>query len=210
VVRPSPDPVTLPNTITLVHEENVQLPRLFRAWHAARRATREEALADVLTDIMSAGRTSRMYRRLILEDQIAQTAVAASDGGELSGTVLIDIMARPDVELARVNRAFNDILDDICRTGVSDLEIRTSINKKEVQLVRRLSTNLGVAGALATYHTLDGNAHRINTEFNRFDGVSREEVRSLASTLRSSASVALSIVPTGERQLAIEELEAAQ
>jgi zinc protease len=202
-------PLTLSRPVRLAHEEDVQLPRYFRAWHGSRRGSPGDALADVLTDILSAGRTSRLHRRLLLEQQTAQSVHAMADGGELSGTILIDVMAKPGTPLSGVADTVDQTLQGIAAGGVTDEEVGISINKKEAQLVRRLSTMLGIANALAMYHTIDGDAGLINGEFERFTGITAGQVTEFARGLTTQPFVELSIVPRGFRSLAASAGEAA-
>jgi zinc protease len=156
----------------------------------------------VLTDILSAGRTSRLYRRLLLEQQTAQSVHAMADGGELAGTLLIDVMARPATPLSGIADTIDRTLQEIAEKGVTEEEVNIALNKKEAQLVRRLSTMLGIANALAMYHTIDGDAGLINREFNRFAGITAPQVTDIARTIAGQPFVELSIVPSGSRVLA--------
>jgi predicted Zn-dependent peptidase len=63
---------------------------------------------------------------------------------------------------------------------------------------------LGVVNALATYQTLTGDAANLNKEFDRFKGITPEEIIADAKKLLSSNKVVLSIVPEGKTNLAAE------
>ncbi len=79
---PRPGPPSLGTETVLQLPDNVHLPRLYLAWHSAPWHTQEDAVLDVLTDVLSAGKNSRLYRALVLEQQIAQSVIAYQHGLE--------------------------------------------------------------------------------------------------------------------------------
>lgn len=204
IVRPAPAPPVLPADARLVFEDKVQLPRLYLAWHAAGRGTREDAVGDVLSGILSSGKSSRLSRALILEQQIAQSAHAYIDGAEISGTAVIEVTAKPGKGLTEMESATNAVLADVMANGVTQLEIQAAVNGKEGGVVGRLSTMFGIANGLATYHTLSGNASLFNKELDRFKDITPAEVQALAKKLFGGHKVVLSIVPEGKKTLAAE------
>ena len=200
--RPPAVPASLAQDKRLVAEDNVQLPRLYMSWPSARGYTREDAVLDVLTDILSAGKNSRLYKALVYEQQIAQSASAMQDGGEIGGMTVIQVTAKPGRTLAEMENGVNAVLGELLKNGVTGREIQTSINNKEAQLVRQLATALGTANSLATFHTLAGNAELFNKEFDRYKGITPAEVLAEALKVYGGNKVVLSIVPHGKPELA--------
>jgi len=186
----------------LVHEETVQLPRIFLTWPAAARGTRGEALMDLFTTILTSGKSSRLYRPLVFGDQIAQAVNAWSDGKEIAGTVTIDATAKPGIGLGAIEARIQEVLDEILNSGVTDREIASAFNGKEAQLAAQRTTMLGVAGGLATAFTLSADTAAFNRELDRFAGVTREEITEEARRVFGGPRAALNIVPAGQRALA--------
>ena len=199
-------PVHLPPILTedrgLVSEENVQLPRLFLTWPGAPRGTRDDALLDVLTTILSSGKNSRLYRPLVFERQIAQGVTAYAEGKEIAGTVTIDVTAKPDTGLAEIGKCVNEVIERLLTDGVTGREIEAAFNGKEAQLAGRLSTAMGIAGGLATSFTLTGDTENFNREIERFEGITPDEVVSAGRRVFTSHHVTLSVVPNGKTSLA--------
>jgi zinc protease len=201
IERPNPPLPVLPADVRLVAEDEVQLPRLFLTWHEAPRGTREDAVADVLASILSSGKSSRLYRALVLDQQIAQNVDASADGSEIAGTMSIEITAKPQRTLAEMEKGVNAVLDEVLSHGVTEKEVQAALNGEEAQLVARLSTVLGRANGLATFQLLEGDASKYGKEFDRFAGITPGEVRALAQKIFGSHKVVLSIVPRGKREL---------
>ena len=202
--RPPVQTVTVPEEKRLVFEDKVQLPRLYMTWPSAPLNTRADAVRDVLSDILSAGKTSRLYKTLVYEKQIAQSANASQSGSEIAGDFSITVTAKPGKTLTEMEAAVNGVVDDLLKEGVTSREIEKSINNKEAQLINSRQTVLGVVGALATYHTLTGDANNINNEFDRYKGITPQEVLAEAKKLFPGNKIVLSIVPEGKPNLAAE------
>jgi len=179
----------------IVSPENVHLPRLFLSWPGPMRETREDALLDILTTILSAGKNSRLYRPLVFERQIAQSVSAFTDGKEIAGMVTIDATARPGESLSEVSRCIFGVIEELLAHGVTEREIEAAYNGKEAQIASRLTTSLGIANGLATARTLTGDAENFNRDSGRFQGITPEEILRAARTVFSAHHVSLSIVP---------------
>lgn len=200
--RPKPQEVSLPEDKRLVLEDRVQLPRLYLTWPSARSYTRTDAVRDVMTDILSFGKNSRLYKSLVYERQIAQSVSASQDGSEIAGELHITVTAKPGKTLTEIVTAVQGVLDDMLKNGVTEKEIQTSLTQKEAQLVNRRATVFGKTGALATYFTLSGDASNINKELERFAGITPAEILADARIAFAQHKVVLSIVPQGKRELA--------
>ena len=200
--RPKPQEVTLSEEKRLVLEDRVQLPRLYLTWPSARGNTRFDALREVMTSILSSGKNSRLYKSLVYEKQIAQSVEASQDGSEIAGSLGITVTAKPGRTLTEIEAAVQQVIQDALTNGVTEKEIQTSLTKREAQLINRQATVFGKTSALATYHTLTGDAGNINRELERFNGITPAEILADARQLFAQHKVVLSIVPQGKRDLA--------
>src|SRR5207253_69402 len=80
VIRTPPPPVHLTADIDAVIEDRVQLPRVYDAWHTVKAFADDDAALDVVANVLAGGRSSRLYRRLVYDLQIATDVVAFQDG----------------------------------------------------------------------------------------------------------------------------------
>ncbi|MFN0157039.1 MAG: M16 family metallopeptidase [Bacteroidota bacterium] len=204
IVRPDMQPVTLTEEKRLVFEDKVQLPRLYLSWPSASMNTREDAVLDVLTDILTAGKNSRLHKTLVYDRQVAQSVSAYQYGMEIAGQTGIEVTAKPGKTLSEMETVVNEELERLLKDGVTAKEIQTSINNKEAQLINSRATVLGKANSLATYFTLTGNANNFNTELERFKGITPDEVLAVAKKVYGAPKVVMSFVPEGKTELAAE------
>jgi len=202
IERPKVQPVMLTEDKRIVFEDKVQLPRLYITWPSARMLTRDDAVMDVMMDILASGKNSRLYKSLVYEQQIAQTVVAYQNGAEIAGEASIQVTAKPGITLTEIESKVNAELARLFKEGVTEKEIQTSLNAKESQLVNNLTTMLGKANSLASYYTYTGDAGNINREFERFKGITEEELLTAARRIFAQSKVVLSVVPEGRMELA--------
>jgi zinc protease len=204
IERPPQQSVTLKEEKRMVLEDKVQLPRLYLTWPSASINTREDAVRDVLADILSSGKNSRLYRVLVYDRQIAQSVNASQSGSEIAGEFAITVTAKPGKTLTEMETAVDEEIARLVKEGVTHREIEKSINNKEAQLINSRQTVLGVVNSLATYQTLTGDANNINKEFDRYKDITPEEVVAEAKKVLSANKVVLSVVPEGKPDLAAE------
>jgi zinc protease len=202
IERPGVQLVTLKESKRMMFEDKVQLPRLYITWPSAQRNTRDDAVLDVLTDILSSGKNSRLYKSLVYEQQISQNLFAYQNGSEIAGEMGIVATAKPGKTLTEIESAVEAELARLLKEGVTKKEIQTSLNNKESSLINSRATVLGKANSLATYYALTGDPNNINTEFDRFKGITPKEVLAVATKYLTKANVVLSVVPEGKPELA--------
>jgi zinc protease len=202
IERPAVVPVKLAADKRLVLEDRVQLPRLYLTWPSARVNTRADALRDIMTDILAAGKNSRLYKKLVYEKQIAQSVSAGQDGAEIAGQLMITVTAKPGKNLSEIEAATLEVIEDMLKNGVTEKEVEASLNQKEVDAIRVRTTVFGKTNALATAFTLTGDAQNVNRALERFKDVTPKEVLADARQVFSQHKVVLSVVPKGKTELA--------
>ncbi len=202
IVRPSAAPVALPEEKRMVYEDRVQLPRLYLTWPSVRRNTREDAVLDVLADILASGKNSRLYKALVYEAKSAQSVMAYQNGMEIAGEFGLEVTAKPGKTLTEMEAAVDDQLQRLLKDGVTEEEIQGSVNKLESYLINSRATVLGKANALASYFTLTGDANNYNKELERYQGITPKEVLAAAGKFLRPAKIVLSVVPQGKPELA--------
>jgi zinc protease len=205
IERPQPMPVTMNADKRLVFEDKVQLPRLYLHWPSPQAYTREDAVLDVVADILGSGKNSRLYKTLVYDKQVAQSVSAYQQGQMLAGKFAIEVTAKPGKTLSEMEKIVNDELAKLLKEGVTEREIQTSLNNREASLTNRLATVLGKANQLASYSIFTGDPEDINREFDRYKGITPSEVLAVVKKVLGGKKVELSIVPEGKPELAAEQ-----
>jgi zinc protease len=194
VAVPRPAPPSLADNAVVRLPDDVHLPRLYLAWHSAPWHTRDDAVLDVLTDVLSAGKNSRLYRALVLEQQIAQSVVAYQHGLECAGKLMIQITARPGHTPQELYDSTRKEIERMLADGPEETEIRKSLNGKESDFFHGLAGMLRRADSFATYATLTGTAANLLHALERFHGISALQVADTARSVLTGSSVRLDVV----------------
>ncbi len=181
-----------------VVEDRVPLPRIFFGFRApAFGDPRFEAL-EVGMQILAGGKGSRLHRRLVRDERIAQD-VTAFPLGFVGGASMAAGWAtvRPGIAIERVETAF---LEELARLGgerVSDDELvraRALIETDELGALQRVEDR---ADRLAMDATLFDEPGRINTMLERYLGVSADQIREVSEAVfRPDNRVVLTYLPT--------------
>ena len=205
--RPSPMPVAMTKEERRIFEDKVQLPRLYLTWHSAPSYTRDEAVLSVLGGILSSGKSSRLYKKMVYDEQIAQSAFANQNGSEIAGQFQIQVTAKPERNLTEMESAVDSVLGDVLKNGVTEEEVRKALTGIEVGVVNGAATALGRATTLAFYYSYTGDPGNINKQMDLYKGITPKEVQEVAQKYLSKPGVVLSIVPLGKNDLGAKKEE---
>jgi len=201
--RPQAVPVSIPSNIQTAFEDQVQLPRLYISWHSPADFTREDAVLTVLADILSSGKSSRFYKSLVYDQQIAQSVFASASSMEIAGLFQIEVTAKPGRNLGEMKTAIDSILQQVLAKSVTQKEIDDALTQMEARIINRAQTKLGVANTLANYYCQTGDPNNINKQMDLFKGITPDEVLTVAKKYLTQPRMLLSVVPAGKPELAV-------
>ncbi len=197
---------TLAADVPLTLEDAVQLPRLYLSWHSTGGYTDDDAALDVLASVLASGKTSRLYRRLVYESQVAQDVSAFQDGGEIAGAFWIIATAKPDVPLSLLQTSIEEELRSLSSDGVTSDELERALSGIQTDFVRSLEHVGGFGGKadrLNEYHFMAGSPGWLRRDVARYQAVTPELVVALADRwIVGRPAVRLSVVPRGRADLA--------
>ncbi len=207
IERPPRAGAKLMETKRMVFEDKVQLPRLYLTWPTVPNYTRMGAVLEVLAHILTRGKTSRLYKALVYDKQIAQSVFASEDGFEIAGDFQIQATAKPDKGLAQIENVIDSILNDINKHGVTQDEIAKAITAEEVRVINSAATELGKAISLASYYSYTGDPQNYNHQLDLYEGISQDEILSVVRKFLAGPKIVLSVVPVGRQDLASQKGE---
>ncbi|HZD04664.1 MAG TPA: insulinase family protein, partial [Longimicrobiales bacterium] len=132
-------------------------PRLHIGWHTVGVFHQDMPALVMLTSLLTGGRTSRLYRRLVLEDRIAtQITSSLGPGDRFPQLFQVDAVPRAPHTTAEVEATVYEELDRLRRAPPDEIELQRVRNQIEAGNVRRLESNLGLAFQLAGSAALYG------------------------------------------------------
>jgi len=196
---------TLDENKYLTMEDRVQLPRLYLAWHTVPRFTEDETDLDILSDILSSGKNSRLYKSLVYEKQIAQDVSSYNNGGEITGAFVITSTAKPGITLKQLEDEIYKEIEKIKTEGIDKRELDRVKNDHEANFIYRLQSVGGFGGKtdqLNAYNVFVGDPEYFNKDLERYKNVSEKDIKEAAAKyLKQNGKVILSVVPKGKLDL---------
>jgi predicted Zn-dependent peptidase len=166
---------------TSFEDPNIQIPAILTAYRTPSMKERDAYVLDMISSILTSGKSSRLYSKLVDKEKKALEIGAFNYSEEDYGAYIIfglpmtgktgdDILKGIDEEVVRLQTEL-----------ISEKEYQKLQNKFENNFVRNNSTVEAVADNLATYYMLFKNVNLINTEIDLYRSITREEIRDVAN-----------------------------
>jgi len=180
--RPAPDALrtiepkqTTERFITMPDESQ---PVYCEAYHKPSATDPEEAVYTVISDILSSGRTSRLYRSLVVDKKVAAQAFAFSGfpGDKYPNLYLLASIPAPGQTNEANQEAIRKELERLQNEAVSDEDLTRAKIRAKAALIRGMQSNSGIAEQLASYEMLYGDWRELFRQVERIDKVTKEDV----------------------------------
>jgi len=182
-LRPWTPPIHLDSVRELTLRDRVELDRQYIVWHTVPQFHPDGAPLQLLGDILARGRSSRLYKKLVIERQWAQDVSAHQSGRELAGSFALISTARPGRSIGDIRGLLLNEIEEIARDGVSAEELERVVTMKSASFLfalERMGGFGGVADRLNAYNVYRGDPSLITTDLERFQAVTPEAIRQAA------------------------------
>lgn len=160
-------------------ERNVPLDALFMAYHMCSREDADYYAFDILSDILSNGRSSRLTRRLVQEQKIFSSIDAYISGTRDAGLLFVNGKPAAGVSLEQAEDAVRRELEELRQSFIGEQELEKVKNKFESTQIFGNINYLNVATNLAWYELI-GQAEDIDREVGRYRSVTPEQLHTVA------------------------------
>jgi zinc protease len=201
--QPVPKPSVQTPPITAerrqVVPDRVELPRVYMAWLTTPIFQPGDADADIAATVLGSGRSSRLYKKLVYEKQIAQQVSTQQYSLSLGSVFQIQATARPGHTAEELEKAIDEELTRLRNEGPEAAEVERARNGIETRIVEgleRLGGFGGVANRLNTYNHFLGNPGYLEQDIRRYRDVTPASVKTFAvDQLKPTARVVVHGVP---------------
>jgi zinc protease len=167
-----------------IMQDRVPQARIYKVWNIPAWGTADADYLTLVSDVLSRGKTSRLYRRLVYDDQIATDVNAYVDLREIGGLFVVEATARPGTDLGRVEKAVDEELRRLLADGPTPAEVRrvkTQYRAGFIRGVERIGGFGGKSDVLALGEVFAGRPDFYKV---RLDRVSRATAAQLQSSAR--------------------------
>ena len=188
-----------------VVKARVELPRVYMAWVTSPILKPGDADADIASNVLGGGRSSRLYKKLVYEKQIAQSVSAQQSSLILGSVFQIEATARPGHTVEELEQAIEEELTAFRSAPVDTSEVERARNTIETNIIgglERLGGFGGVADRLNSYNHYLGTPDYLAKDVERYRAVTAASLQSFAKDqLTTNARVVMHVVP-GEPEAA--------
>lgn len=169
-------------------EAAVPLDALVKTWHMSARLDKGYYVADLLTEILGGGGSSRLYQSLVKDQKLFSNLDCYHFGSMDNGLLTIEGKLVKGISMEQAEKAITEEIEKIQQVQISEKELQKVINKTESVIAFEDMSIMSRASSIALYELM-GDANLMNTEFNKYQVITPEDLQHYSNTiLRESNS----------------------
>lgn len=191
---PKSNLVDLPEIKLIVHEDNVQLEKIYFAWHSDKIFGKNDAAFDLLAEILTGSKNSKLKKSLIYNNQLVQSVDSFQFSAVLDGSFMITSTIQPNINSDSVKEIIFQEIKNLRNTLTEDelLRAKNSIRSTFIYSLQKIES---IADYLNSYNFYLGNPNSFNFDLARYDAVSREDIFEIVENYLTKNFVELKIIP---------------
>ena len=182
----------------IIHEDDVQLTRLYLGWTSDYLYGKDDAKLDLLADILSGSKNSRLYKSLVFDKQIVQDISAFQYSAALQGSFFITATIKPDRDPEEVKKEIFITLEEVIAQGITDEELSRSVNAYKSSFIFSLQNVEVMADHINNYNCHLNEPNSFVYDLKRYEDVTITDVQNSAKKYLTKNFIELQIVPRKE------------
>ena len=179
-------------------QDRVPQARLYKVWNIPQSGSDAETYLDLASDVLASGKVSRLYKRLVYDDQIATAVTAGIDSREIASQFVITATAKPGADLAQVEKAVDEELAKFIKTGPTEKELQRVKTQYEASFIRGIERIGGFGGKsdiLAKNQVFHGDPEFYKTMLDRVAGATKAQLQQTTKDWLSDGVYILEVYP---------------
>ncbi len=182
----------------IIHEDNVQLPRIYLAWHSDKAFEMHDAALDILADLLTGTKNSRLQKNLLFDNQIAQDVSSFQYSAKLTGSFIIISTAKPGIEIELIKEEILKEINKLIAHGITDDELQRSKNSIKSSYIYSLQKLDTIIDHMNHYNFFLNEPDSFLFDINRYETVTKENVVAAAEKFLREPYVELIIKPKSD------------
>jgi zinc protease len=177
-IAPPPAMLTAVKRQTIT--DQVSLPRIYLAWLTPRLHAPGDAALDVASSVLTGGKNSRLYKRLVYEEQMAQDVSAFQSSGALGSSFMVIATARRGHTIEELQQAIDEELERLRREAPEPREVQRALNQIEASFYRRMERVGGFDGKadqLNAYYFAGGSPDFFAEDLARYTSLTASDIQ---------------------------------
>lgn len=182
----------------IIHEDNVQLPRIFLAWHSDKAFDKHDAALDILADVLTGTKNSRLQKNLLFDNQIAQDVSSFQYSAKLSGSFIVISTAKPGINIDVIKEEILKEINNLIVQGITDDELQRSINSIKSSYIYSLQKLETIIDHMNHYNFFLNEPDSFLFDINRYGKVTKEDIVAAAEKFLREPYFELIIKPKSD------------
>jgi zinc protease len=182
-------------------QDRVPQARIQKTWNIPGWGTPEMTHLNILMDILTNGKTSRLYKRLVYDEQLASNVFAYTQENEIGGQFNLFADAKPGVDLDKINAIINEELKKIITTGITGVELERAKTRAFTGFIKgaeRIGGFGGKSDILIQNEVFGGSPDYYKKIYKWIGESAPGDIRQVAGTWLSNGEYRLDILPYGD------------
>jgi zinc protease len=184
-----------------IMQDRVPQARIFKVWNVPQWGTKEATLLNLFSDLLASGKISRLYKRLVYDEQVATNVSSYIDDAEISGQFYIDVTIKPGQDLSKVEKMIDEELATLLKNGPTEKElqrVKTQYFAGFIRGIERIGGFGGKSDILASNMTYGGTPDYYKTTMNNVESATVKEITETANKWLSDGVYILEVHPFPE------------
>jgi len=180
----------------ILHERSQ--PMYLEGYHRPNLKDKDDAVYDALADLLSDGRTSRLYRTLVRDQKIASDAEGGTGFPGVKYPTIFYFFATPmpGHTTKEVGDAIHAEIERLKKEDITDDELKMVKTRAKANLIRGLDSNEGLAQDLAIYQTYYGDWRELFRTVDRINAVTKADIKRVANQVFVTTNRTVGIIET--------------
>ena len=162
------------------YDPNIQIPLKLYAYRTPAMTDKDSYTIDLLSNILTDGKSARLYKKMIDEHQTALQVLAFSDAQEDYGVYIMGALPMDGVSLETLAQEMDEEIERLQTELISEREYEKLQNQIEANFVAQNSNMEGIALSLADNYTFYKDTNLINKAIDHYRAITREDIREAA------------------------------
>lgn len=179
----------------LIHEDNIQLPRIYFCWLSDKIFGADDPALDVLSDILGSSKNSRLYKTLVHEKQIAQDVSAFQYSANLAGMFFVIITAKPGVDLQLLKTYAEAEIKELIDNGITEDELLRTKNSIKSSFIYSLQNVERLANQINNYNYYLNEPNSFVFDLERYNSLETRDIKNAAEKYLTKPKLELDVIP---------------
>jgi predicted Zn-dependent peptidase len=187
-------------TTVAVDDTFAKQRQIIFSWHSPAAYAPGDAELDIAANALGAEGRGRLYKALVLDNQLATRVSASQDGSTFSGTFDVTVTLRTEADLEQVKKIVGEEIARVTRENLSDKEIQRVVTASEASAIYRLESLNNRANILQTYNQFLGDPGKLSWDLDRYRKATAEVIRGYAAKYLTPSSMVTIITNPAQAQ----------